>query len=132
MKIAVITDDGQTISKHFGQAKFYQVLTIEGGKIVGRELRHKIGHSHGHDHEHGEDAPGVHHGMGPDSHNKHLEMLESISDCEAVICGGMGRGAYQSMQVKGIKPLVTEMHQVDQAALAYAGGTLVDRVNLLH
>lgn len=138
MKVAVITDDGKRISQHFGRAAYYQVVSIENGVIVGRELRNKVGHGqfhgqdHGHDHGHGEDAPGVPHGMGQGSHDKHLEMAANIDDCEAVICGGMGRGAYQSMLVKGIKPLVTDFSDIDQAALAYAAGTLVDRVDKLH
>jgi predicted Fe-Mo cluster-binding NifX family protein len=28
MKLAIITDDGYSISKHFGRAAYYQVLTI--------------------------------------------------------------------------------------------------------
>ncbi|HWQ84469.1 MAG TPA: NifB/NifX family molybdenum-iron cluster-binding protein [Anaerolineales bacterium] len=146
MKVAVITDDGSRISQHFGRATFYQVISIENGSIVGRELRNKVGHGqfhghehgqdqghdHGQDHDHGEDAPGVPHGMGQASHDKHLEMAANIDDCEAVICGGMGRGAYQSLLIKGLKPVVTDYSDVDQAALAYAAGTLVDHIDKLH
>ena len=132
MKVAVITDNGKTISLHFGRAQYYQVVTLENGKIVNRELRNKVGHGQFQDHGHSEDAPGTPHGMGQDSHTKHLEMAANIDDCEAVICGGMGNGAYQSMLIKGIKPVVTELSDVDQAALAYAAGTLVDRVDKLH
>jgi predicted Fe-Mo cluster-binding NifX family protein len=34
MKIAAITDDGRTISQHFGRASHYMVVTIEDGKIT--------------------------------------------------------------------------------------------------
>ena len=132
MKVAAITDDGKNISLHFGRAKYYQVVTIEDGVIVDRELREKVGHSHLSEHHHEEDAPGVPHGMGPASHEKHLQMADAIPDCEAVICGGMGRGAYQSMQTRGIKPVVTEISDIDQAVLAYANKTIVDRVDKLH
>ena len=30
MKIVAITEDGKTISQHFGSAPYYLVLTIEG------------------------------------------------------------------------------------------------------
>ena len=43
IKIAAITDDGQTISQHFGRAAYYAVLTIEDGKIIAREQREKMG-----------------------------------------------------------------------------------------
>lgn len=46
MKIAAITDDGKTISQHFGRAQYYPVATIENGQIVDRELREKPGHAH--------------------------------------------------------------------------------------
>jgi len=31
LKIAVITEDGKTISKHFGRAPYYMIVTIENG-----------------------------------------------------------------------------------------------------
>jgi predicted Fe-Mo cluster-binding NifX family protein len=34
MKIAAITDDGKTISQHFGRAPYYLVVTVENGQIV--------------------------------------------------------------------------------------------------
>ena len=46
MKIALVTEDGQTISQHFGRAAHYLVVTIEDGKIIGRQLRDKLGHTH--------------------------------------------------------------------------------------
>ena len=37
MKIAIATDDGRTISPHFGQAKKFVVITIGDGLIIFRE-----------------------------------------------------------------------------------------------
>ena len=45
MKIAAITDDGKTISQHFGRAPYYVVVTVEEGKIANFELRDKLGHA---------------------------------------------------------------------------------------
>ncbi|MEZ4519318.1 MAG: NifB/NifX family molybdenum-iron cluster-binding protein [Chloroflexota bacterium] len=36
-KIAFPTDDGQTISRHFGRAARFLVLTVEDGQVVVRE-----------------------------------------------------------------------------------------------
>ena len=44
MKVAVITDDGRTISQHFGRARFFLVATVEDGKLLTTELREKSGH----------------------------------------------------------------------------------------
>lgn len=132
MKIAAITDDGQTISQHFGRAPYYLVVTIENGQIVDRELRDKLGHSHFMNQPHEAEQPGQPHGMGPTAHDKHLQMSEAIADCEALLCGGMGMGAYQSMVARGIKPVVTDLWDIDQAVTAYAEGKIADRVNRLH
>ncbi len=133
MKIALITDDGQTINQHFGRANFYAVLTVENGQITGRELRDKLSHQHfvRETNEHTHEA-GQRHGFEPAAQSRHKQMSEAIADCEALICGGMGAGAYASMRERGIRPIVTDVQDVDEAALAYAAGTLVDHVEKLH
>ena len=132
MKIAAITDDEQTISQHFGRAPYYLVLTLENGKITQRERRDKLGHAQFASQPHAQEVPGQPHGMDAASHNKHLQMAEAIADCEALLCRGMGRGAYESMQVRGIKPVVTDIELIDEAALAYAEGRIVDLTDRLH
>lgn len=132
MKVAVITDDGKSISRHFGRAQHYLVATVEDGEIVDRELRDKLGHHNFSNEPHGPHNPGQPHGFDSAAHNKHQRMAESISDCEAVICGGMGAGAYRSMVEGGIKPVVTDLTSIDEAVMAYVKGTIIDRVDKLH
>lgn len=132
MKIAVITDDGTTISQHFGRAPYYLVATVENGQIVKRELRNKLGHSHFINQPHAEEVPGQQHGMDPVSHDKHLQMAEAIADCETLLCRGMGMGAYESMKVRGIRPVVTDIVSIDEAVIAYTQGNIVDQVERLH
>lgn len=131
MKIACITDDGITISQHFGRAPYYAVLTVENGQIVARELRDKMGHNQFAHGEHAE-AHGAHHGTDPDSHDKHIRMAGAISDCEALLCRGMGWGAYESMKRLGIKPVVTDIANVEDAVKAYVAGNIVDHTERLH
>ncbi len=132
MKIAAITDDGKTISQHFGRAPYYLVLTIEDGKVVTREMRDKIGHSHFTGQGHSEETTGTGHGMDASSHNKHLSMAEVISDCAALLCGGMGMGAYESMRSLNIQPVVTDLVDIDAAVQAYIDGKLIDHTERLH
>jgi transcriptional regulator with XRE-family HTH domain/predicted Fe-Mo cluster-binding NifX family protein len=132
MKIAVITDDGTTISRHFGRARNYAVVTIEEGKVVNREMRSKLGHDHFHGQEHTEEAHGLGHGMDAASHDRHAGMAEAISDCKALICGGMGMGAYESMRRLNIQPVVTDLTDIDAAVQAFIDGKLVDHVERLH
>lgn len=133
MKIAVITDDGRTISQHFGRAPYYLVATVENGAIVARQLRDKLGHTHfaGEPHADEPHSSGMH-GMDPASQSRHVRMAEAIADCEALLCGGMGGGAYQSMVQRGIRPVVTDMVDIEAAVMAYAEGRIVDLVDRLH
>jgi predicted Fe-Mo cluster-binding NifX family protein len=132
MKIAAITDDGKTISQHFGRAPYYLVATVENGEIVERELRDKLGHAHFQNEPHEVEAPGQPHGFGADSHDRHVRMAEAISDCEALLCRGMGAGAYYSMQQRGIRPVVTDIESIEEAFKTYIEGSIVDHTDKLH
>ncbi len=127
MKIAVVTDDGQTISQHFGRAPYYAVLTIENGQVAGREQREKFAHHHGpgeHQHEEG------HHGPAADA--THGQMLSTIGDCQVLLARGMGYGAYQSLQKAGIRPIITDVSEIEEAVRQYLNGGLVDHTERLH
>jgi predicted Fe-Mo cluster-binding NifX family protein len=133
IKIAAVTDDGITISQHFGRAQFYEVLSVENGVIVKRERRPKAGHhtfAHG-DHDHGHEH-GASHGFDTASVNKHDQMAETIKDCQVVLARGMGNGAYQGMLQNNIKPVVTDIRTIDEAAQAVISGTIVDHTEKLH
>ena len=131
MRIAVVSDDEATISGHFGRAPYYVVITVEGGEIVGRETRAKAGH-----HTFGacdcHTAPGEPHGQGQHSEAKHQIMADAIDDCDAVIVGGIGWGAHESLKRRGIEPVITDVHDVAEAALAYCAGTLPNLMDRLH
>ncbi len=134
MKIAFISDDGITISHHFGRAAYYIVLTIENGQIVGREQRSKLGHNHfvnQNDEHHGASEASKGHGFQPGAQERHTNMLQAIVDCKALIVGGMGAGAYQSLQQAGIEPIVTDMEDIESAAEAYIAGTIKNRIEYL-
>ena len=133
MKIALITDDEKTISQHFGRANYYVVVTIENGQIVQREMRDKLSHNHfaGEEHGHSHQAD-TRHGFDAASQDRHAQMSESIADCEALLCRGMGAGAYESMKARGIRPIVTDVEAIEEAALAYSRGELRDHIEKLH
>jgi predicted Fe-Mo cluster-binding NifX family protein len=132
MKIALITDDGKTISQHFGRASYYLVLTIEEGKIINRELRDKMGHNQFSGQHQAAEPHGEGHGQDSASHDKHVSMAETISDCQAILCGGMGMGAYESMRRLNIQPVVTDLRDIETAAQAFIDGKLIDHTELLH
>ena len=131
IRIAAVSDDGTTISQHFGRAQKYIILTIENGRITNREQRQKLGHSHfaGEHHEHAEPH---NHGFSPAEQDRHSRTLESILDCQILLARGMGSGAYYSIQQAGITPIITTIANIDEAALEAAKGTLDDHTEKLH
>jgi predicted Fe-Mo cluster-binding NifX family protein len=134
MKIAAVSEDGVTISQHFGRAPFYVVVTVEDGKIVAREKRDKMGHvqfaGEPHEEPHSEDPRG--HGFAPVEQDRHFRMAAAITDCNVLLARGMGAGAYESMKQANIRPVVTDIASIDEAVKAYIEGRLVDHTERLH
>jgi predicted Fe-Mo cluster-binding NifX family protein len=132
MKIAVISEDGKTVSQHFGRAPLYVVLTAEDSKIVARETRDKMGHHSFAGQPHEDTAPGERHGYGPGAQGRHASMMETIADCQVLIAGGMGWGAYDSLKSNNIEAIVTDVADIDQAVKLYLEGKLANLMERLH
>ena len=127
MKIAAITDDGKTISRHFGRARYYLVCTVEDGRITGQELRDKAGHhsfAAQEDHRPGGSAV---RGFDVAAQAKHAQMLAVIDDCQTVLAGGMGQGMLLNMRQAGIRPVLTDEQEIEAAVQAFIEGCLVER-----
>jgi len=131
MKIAAISDDGVNISQHFGRAPLYVVVTVEDGKIVSRETRPKAGHNTFAATE-SPLAPGERHGYDAGSQVRHQSMAEAIADCQVLLAGGMGWGAYESMKSYNIEPFVTDVQHIDEAVRLYLAGRLANLMERLH
>jgi predicted Fe-Mo cluster-binding NifX family protein len=128
VKIAIVTDDGERISEHFGRAMYYVVYDIQDGFVKGREMRQKTAHhTGGEPHQHGE---GRH--SGPEAEAKHSSMLSNVSDCEALIAKGMGMGAYQAITAAGLRAYVSDLSLAEEAARAYAAGRLDSHLERPH
>lgn len=131
VKIAIVSEDEITISQHFGRAPFYVVVTVENGKIVGRERRDKLGHAQFRSEPHSEVNDPRGHGFGAASQSRHARMAAAIADCQILLARGMGAGAYESMKEAGIQPIVTDISRIDDAVNAYLEGKLVDHTERL-
>jgi predicted Fe-Mo cluster-binding NifX family protein len=59
-------------------------------------------------------------------------MAAAIADCQVLLARGMGAGAYQSMEQAGIRPVVTDIANIDEAVRAYVEGRLADHTERLH
>jgi predicted Fe-Mo cluster-binding NifX family protein len=134
-KIAAVTDDGKTISPHFGRATKYAVVTVEAGHVIAHELREKAGHRDfqhqgSHDHDHHDHEQGR--GFGNYAGEKHRIMFESIVDCEILLARGMGKGAYQGAIERGIGPILTDIADIDVAIQSVIDGSIENNPKRLH
>jgi predicted Fe-Mo cluster-binding NifX family protein len=123
VKVAFPTDDGKTISRHFGQAPMFVVATIQGDEPSKFEQRGKGFHGHHveqHDHEHNLTG-----------HN-HVNMLTPIADCQVLIAGGMGQPAYDSAVANGLQVILTGETTIEAALNAYRAGILVSDPRRIH
>lgn len=124
MKIAVVTDDHQTISAHFGRAAYYEIFTLENGVITERKTLPRTNHQHLH--------PDQPHDEGHQHNHDHHAMLEPIRDCAVLIARGMGNGAYQALKLQKIEPFITDLVEIESALQAYQQGTLESHTERLH
>jgi len=125
LKVAVVTDDGSTVSAHFGRAQRYLVYRVEGGEIKGKEARDKAAHGPGEGHHHAGESR-------PDMAVTHAAMLANVNDCEAVIARGMGRPMYEFIGGSGMRVFITAVEDADEAVRKFASGTLDNHAELLH
>ena len=134
MKIAVACMNEFAVSAHFGRAEKYMVYEVEDGQVRHKQMLTKPGHRHfsqqqaGHGHGSSEQGSG----FGHHARCKHEEMFENIKDCDVLLVGGMGRGAYLDLQKWGIKPIVTDITDVEKAVQAVLDDTIVDHTEKLH
>ncbi len=121
-KIAITTDDGVTISSHFGQAKYFQVITLDGDRKTASEMREKATHQYGQGHDHAE--PGaIHPGQA---------MVEAIRDCQVLFTGGMGEPALNRAPAVGLEVILTGEKQIEKALEAYQKGRLASDERRIH
>jgi predicted Fe-Mo cluster-binding NifX family protein len=134
IRIAAVSEDGVTISQHFGRAPIYVVVSVEDGRIVSRETRDKLGHAQfaAEGHEVPPEADPRGHGFDPVAQDRHARMVAAIADCQVLLARGMGAGAFASMQQADIEPIVTDVEDIDAAVEAYVAGTLRNEIEKLH
>ena len=132
MKIAVVTDDGKTICQHFGRALYYMVVTVENGKVVGKEQRNKAGHHMAGAEHASHESHGAQHGFDANAQVSHTGMMANIMDCQLLIAGGMGWGAQVSLKQSGIESLITDVNDIDEAIQLYIQGKLPNLTERLH
>ena len=118
MKIAVPTNDGFSVSEHFGRSAGFLVFEIQDGRIVARETRaNTMQHTHGQGGPHAE-AEGAH---------SHTAILAALAGCDVVICAGMGWRAAEALKEGGVGTVIrTGPGPAEERVAAYLAGNLRD------
>lgn len=103
MKIAIPSDNGSQISRHFGRAKGFIVFTIEERVIQNEEFvdNRFTGHSQGLHVNHG-------HQGGDEHHHSHQGILQALENCSIVIAGGMGKRLVTDMKSSNKQVFITK------------------------
>ena len=120
MKIAAVTEDGVTISQHFRPRTILP-------RAHGRGWTHRQSRAAREDRPWSGARPRPRrgarqpHGFDPASQDTHSRMAAPISDCQILLARGMGAGAYASLEQAGIRPILTTIVNIEEAALAGGG-----------
>ncbi len=136
MKIAVVTDDGTTVSPHFGRARYYMVLTVDEQRVLGRDMLDRGDTVLPPDEEH-QARQGLAgdidcHGTGTAAAAWHLRMVQPIADCQVLLTRGMSWSARECLLSAGIRPILTDLQSLDEAVQAYLDGSILDHVERIH
>jgi predicted Fe-Mo cluster-binding NifX family protein len=130
MKIAVVSENGKTISRHFGRASQYVIVKVDGGKILSMGIRPKASHFDFTSAEQNEyDCKCKTQGCGKDSYDRHRSMVLNILDCSVLLSGGMGEGAFEGLKSRGIQTVFTDVEDIETAVNLYIAGKLPNLEN---
>ena len=120
MRIAIPTNDGTSISEHFGRSASFLIFEIENGQIKSRELK-----TNGMEHSHAQGACD-HHSVESKPHS-HAGILATLDGCQVVICAGMGQRAAEALRTSGTQILVAPPAPAEETVIAYLAGKLTQR-----
>jgi predicted Fe-Mo cluster-binding NifX family protein len=113
-RIAIATTDGISVCDHLARSTAFLILEIQDGAITSGTFRSRP----------------------TDTCGNHAGFVEMLSGANAVICGGIGQGAADSLAAHGIEPLVLGgPHSIDEAVNRFLAGSLSlsgERVCLCH
>jgi predicted Fe-Mo cluster-binding NifX family protein len=118
MKIAVASNDGVSVSEHFGRTNRFVVFEVEDNTIVHEEHRNGIRLT---------DAMGICESQRGRNQAAldYSAILAALDDCRVILCRGMGWRAASALVRGGLNPLVIKGEVSPREAVEqYMNGTL--------
>ncbi len=117
MRVAVASQDGESISPHFGRCAYFIIFDAEDGTVLRKELRQNTHTSHG--------TGNCHAGGHGDQPHSHAALVHTLHDCQAALCYGMGWRAANDLRQNGIRPVIVDRKRSPEEAVAlYVQGKL--------
>jgi predicted Fe-Mo cluster-binding NifX family protein len=118
MKIAIPTNDGTSISEHFGRSAAFLIFEAEDGQIKNQAMK-----TNGQHHSHDQGSCG--HGPTEGAQHSHQGIVSALDGCEVVICAGMGQKAADALKASGINQIVfTKPGSAQEAVASFLAGKL--------
>jgi predicted Fe-Mo cluster-binding NifX family protein len=103
ISVGIATADGVSVCDHLARCAGVVVLEIENGAVMSRTVRSRVDEACG----------------------NHRSFVELLAGCSAVICGGIGQGAVNSLAAAGVRSIVLAGKMgMEDAAAGYLAGTL--------
>ncbi len=103
MTIAIGTSDGVSVCSHLARSSAFLVFEVEDGRVVSTSVRQRL----------------------VDKCGNHASFVTLLQGCSAVLCGGIGQGAVDSLTAHGIESVVlAQPHPAAEAIQLYLAGKL--------
>lgn len=122
MKIAVATNNQQTVAGHIGRCKGFNIYDIDEDKIKSKEFRENTFTHH---------RQGLHHDGhrygGHGGGHGHQRLLEGIGDCECLIFQSGGLRMIEDLKANNIQPVLTDEKFADDAVQKFTRGELEEK-----
>ena len=102
-RFAVATADGVSVCDHLARSAAFIIVEAQNGCETARSVRRR----------------------GTDACGNHRTFVELVEGCGAVICGGIGEGAFRALEANGVATVVLAERTTIEAAIAgHLAGTL--------
>lgn len=131
-RIAFPSEDGKKISRHFGKAPYFVIVRLSpDGEIQTEQRPRKSWHGQ---HESGLIQFKESDEAETPDFTRHLSagMFAGLEDCQVLVSGGMGQGAYDRAVSQGLQVILTGEWEIEQAIQSYRTGTLTSDSRRIH
>jgi len=114
MKIAFSTEDGEHISQSYAWAPYYLVFSIDGDRIIQREMRLKMSNIYMQSKKYKKQSREAYR-FSIAAQGNYNWMAQGIADCDVLIARGIGGKAQGPLHIFGIESISTDKFEIDQA-----------------